>query len=166
MSARLRRAMSTEALVRSTFIAYACGVTLIAFSKTIWLAMAGLCICGACWVLALDLQRDGAALGRAGSSAGRWRCTRWRPSAAWRWELGLGPLGLHFGVEKALLMSATVARGAVMGLRYRLPPLEELNLDPLSRWREPRSPSISSRAPARSSSPSNTSSSRRTSSPS
>jgi quinol monooxygenase YgiN len=25
-----------------------------------------------------------------------------------------------------------------MGLRYRLPPLEELNLDPLSRWREPK----------------------------
>ena len=134
-------AMSTEALVRSTFVAYACGVTLIAFSKTIWLAMAGLCVCGACWVLALlDLQRDGAALGAAlGRRPGAGDVPdgdlRRHGEGSWAW----GRSALHFGVEKALLMSAAVLLvGAALGLRYRLPPLEALNLDPLSRWREPK----------------------------
>jgi MFS family permease len=141
MSARLRRAMSTEALVRSTFVAYACGVTLIAFSKTIWLAMAGLCVCGACWVLALSTFNATVQL-----SAPRWVVGRalamyqmatfgGMAMGSWAW----GRSALHFGVEKALLMSAVVlVAGAILGLRYRLPPLEELNLDPLSRWREPK----------------------------
>ncbi|CAM5205329.1 putative arabinose efflux permease, MFS family OS=Bosea thiooxidans OX=53254 GN=SAMN05660750_04607 PE=4 SV=1 [Bosea thiooxidans] len=42
-------------------------------------------------------------------------------------------------MEKALLLSAvTLLVGAALGLRYRLPPLEALYLDPLSRWREPK----------------------------
>jgi quinol monooxygenase YgiN len=56
-------------------------------------------------------------------------------TGSWAW----GRLAQHFGVEKALLISAvTLLAGAALGLRYRLPPLEALNLDPLSRWREPK----------------------------
>jgi len=141
MSARLRRAMSTETLVRSTFAAYAIGVIVIALSKTIWLAMMGLCVCGACWVLALSTFNATVQL-----SAPRWVVGRalatYQMAAfggmamgSWAW----GRSAQHFGVEKALLISAvTLLFGAALGLRYRLPPLEALNLDPLSRWREPK----------------------------
>lgn len=141
MSARLRRAMSTEALVRSTFLAYAAGVTLVAVSTTIWLTIAGLCVCGACWVLALSTFNATVQL-----SAPRWVVGRalalyqmaafgGMATGSWAW----GRSALHFGTEQALLLSAlALLAGAALGLRYRLPPLEELNLDPLSRWREPK----------------------------
>lgn len=141
MSARLRRAMSTEALVRSTFTAYAVGVIFVALSSTMPLAMAGLFVCGACWVLALSTFNATVQL-----SAPRWVVGRalatyqmaafgGMATGSWAW----GRLAQHFGVEKALLISAvTLLAGAALGLRYRLPPLEELNLDPLSRWREPK----------------------------
>jgi len=141
MSARLRRAMSTEALVRSTFVAYATGVTLVAISSTIWLTIAGLCVCGACWVLSLSTFNATVQL-----SAPRWVVGRalaiyqmaafgGMATGSWAW----GRSAQHFGTEQALLLSAVVLlAGAALGLRYRLPPLEELNLDPLSRWREPK----------------------------
>jgi len=54
---------------------------------------------------------------------------------SWAW----GKAVLHFGTEPALLIAAfTLLAGAALGLRYALPPLEALNLDPLSRWREPK----------------------------
>ncbi|MFJ5368572.1 MFS transporter [Bosea sp. CER48] len=141
MSARLRRAMSTEALVRSTFTAYAVGVIFVALSTTMPLAMVGLFVCGACWVLALSTFNATVQL-----SAPRWVVGRalalyqmaafgGMATGSWAW----GRLAQHFGVEKALLISAvTLLAGAALGLRYRLPPLEALNLDPLSRWREPK----------------------------
>lgn len=141
MSARLRRTMSTEALVRSTFTAYAVGVLFVALSTTMPLAMAGLFVCGACWVLALSTFNATVQL-----SAPRWVVGRalatyqmaafgGMATGSWAW----GRLAQQFGVEKALLISAvTLLAGAALGLRYRLPPLEALNLDPLSRWREPK----------------------------
>ncbi|MCU4181798.1 MFS transporter [Bosea sp. BH3] len=141
MSARLRRAMSTETLVRSTFVAYATGVTLVAISSTIWLTMAGLFVCGACWVLSLSTFNATVQL-----SAPRWVVGRalaiyqmaafgGMATGSWAW----GRSAQYAGTEQALLISAAVLlAGAALGLRYPLPPLEELNLDPLSRWREPK----------------------------
>lgn len=141
MSARLRRAMSTEALVRSTFIAYAVGILLVAFSRTIWMTIPGLFICGACWVLALSTFNATVQL-----SAPRWVVGRalaiyqmatfgGMATGSWAW----GRTALLFGTDRGLQLSAIVLLiGAGLGLRYRLPPLEELNLDPLSRWREPK----------------------------
>lgn len=141
VSARLRRMLSTEALVRLTFAAYAGAVVLMALSSMTWLTMLGLCVAGACWVLTLStfnatvqLSAPRWVVGRAlalyqmaafgGMAAGSW---------AWGWAT------LHLGPGKALLVSAlALLGGAALGLRYRLPPLEELNLDPLSRWREPK----------------------------
>jgi hypothetical protein len=54
---------------------------------------------------------------------------------AWLW----GWLTLHFGTEQALLTAAgALIVGAALGIRSPLPPLTTLNLDPLSRWREPQ----------------------------
>ncbi|PZU88113.1 MAG: MFS transporter [Chelatococcus sp.] len=141
MSARLRRRLSTENLVRLTFLAYAAAVALVAVSPVIWLTMPGLAIGGACWVLALStfnatvqLSAPRWVVGRAlalyqmaafgGMATGSW---------AWGWVTEqVGPAGGLSAASLALLV------GAALGLRYRLPPLEALNLDPLSRWREPK----------------------------
>ena len=54
---------------------------------------------------------------------------------SWCW----GWLTLHFGTEQALLTAAgALMVGAALGIRFPLPPLTTLNLDPLSRWREPQ----------------------------
>jgi MFS family permease len=140
VSARLRRRFSTETLVRLTFLAYAAAALVVALSPTIWLTMPALAVAGACWVLALStfnstvqLSAPRWVVGRAlalyqmaafgGMAAGSW---------AWGW------VTLHSGPAGGLCTAAVaLVCGAAAGLRYRLPPLEALNLDPLSRWREP-----------------------------
>jgi MFS family permease len=141
MSARLRRMLSTEALVRLTFAGYAAAAAIIALSTTMWLTMPALCVAGASWVLTLSTFNATVQL-----SAPRWVVGRalalyqmgafgGMAMGSWAW----GKATLHLGPEKALLISAiALLVGAAIGLRYQLPPLEALNLDPLSRWREPK----------------------------
>ena len=140
LSARLRRMLSTEVLVRLTFTAFAGAVATMAFSTTLWLTMPALCVTGASWVMTLSTFNSTVQL-----SAPRWVVGRalslYQMGAfggmavgSWVW----GRATLHFGPEQALLLaSAALLIGAAIGLRYALPPLEALNLDPLSRWREP-----------------------------
>ena len=141
LSARLRDRLTTEALVRATFVVFALAVALAAASPWMWLTMLALCAAGACWVLTLStfnatvqLSAPRWVVGRAlalyqmatfgGMAAGSW---------VWGW------LTLHFGTEQALLAAAgALLVGAALGLRSPLPPLAALNLDPLSRWREPQ----------------------------
>jgi hypothetical protein len=54
---------------------------------------------------------------------------------SWVW----GAASASYGTERALVLAAlALVAGAALGLRYALPPLEQLNLDPLSRWQEPK----------------------------
>lgn len=141
MSARLRRMLTTEALVRATFAAFAVAAAIIAVSTSLWLTLPALCVGGACWVLTLSTFNATVQL-----SAPRWVVGRalalYQVGAfggmavgSWVW----GRAVLHFGTEQALLIAAfALLAGAALGLRYPLPPLEALNLDPLSRWREPK----------------------------
>ncbi|PTM39976.1 MFS transporter [Bosea sp. 124] len=141
MSARLRRMLTTEALVRATFAAYATSAALMGASTTMWLTMPALAVAGACWVLTLSTFNATVQL-----SAPRWVVGRalaiyqmaafgGMASGSWAW----GQATLHWGAEQALMISAfALLAGAALGLRYELPPLEALNLDPLSRWREPK----------------------------
>lgn len=141
MSARLRRMLTTEALVRATFAAYAAVAAIIGISTAIWLTMPALAVAGACWVLTLSTFNATVQL-----SAPRWVVGRalaiyqmaafgGMAAGSWAW----GQATLHLGPEQALLISAfALLAGAALGLRYELPPLEALNLDPLSRWREPK----------------------------
>jgi MFS family permease len=141
MSARLRRMLSTEALVRLTFAGYAAAAAIIALSTSMWLTMPALCVAGASWVLTLSTFNATVQL-----SAPRWVVGRalalyqmaafgGMATGSWAW----GQATLHLGPEKALLISAiALLVGAAIGLRYQLPPLEALNLDPLSSWREPK----------------------------
>jgi MFS family permease len=141
VSARLRATLTTEALVRASFVVFAVAVAVAAVSTRMWLAMPALCAAGACWVLTLSTFNATVQL-----SAPRWVVGRalalyqmatfgGMAGGSWTW----GWLTLHFGTEQALLAAAgTLVVGAALGIRFPLPPLTALNLDPLSRWREPQ----------------------------
>jgi MFS family permease len=141
LSARLRRMLTTEALVKLTFAAFAVAVAVMAVSATLWLTLPALCVTGACWVMTLSTFNSTVQL-----SAPRWVVGRalslYQMGAfggmavgSWVW----GRATVAFGPEQALLFaSVALLVGAAIGLRYALPPLEALNLDPLSRWREPK----------------------------
>jgi MFS family permease len=140
-SARLRNMLTTEALVRATFVVFALSVALAAVSNWMWLTMLAMCAAGACWVLTLSTFNATVQL-----SAPRWVVGRalalyqmatfgGMAGGSWVW----GWLTLHFGTEQALLAAAgALLVGAALGLRSPLPPLTALNLDPLSRWRQPQ----------------------------
>jgi MFS family permease len=141
LSARLRRWLATEELVRATFALNALAAALAAVSPWLWLTMPALCAAGACWVLTLSTFNATVQL-----SAPRWVVGRalalyqmatfgGMAGGSWMW----GWLTLQFGTQHALLAAAgALLVGAALGLRSPLPPLTALNLDPLSRWREPQ----------------------------
>lgn len=141
VSARLRAMLTSEALVRSTFLVFAIGVAIAAVSRWMWLSVPAVAAAGACWVLALSTFNATVQL-----SAPRWVVGRalalyqmatfgGMAGGSWLW----GWLMLHAGIEQALFAaSAALVAGAALGLRFPLPPLATLNLDPLSRWREPQ----------------------------
>ena len=140
-SARLRQTLTNEALVRITFIVFAVSVAVAAMSTSMWLTIPALCAAGACWVLTLATFNATVQL-----SAPRWVVGRavalyqmatfgGMAGGSWLW----GWLTLHLGIEQSLLGAAcALVIGAAVGLRSPLPPLTALNLDPLSRWREPQ----------------------------
>ncbi|TCR63956.1 MFS transporter [Bosea sp. BK604] len=141
LSARLRAAYSTEALVRGSFIAFAVAVAVTGYSTVTVISMAAMVIAGASWVLALSTFNATVQL-----SAPRWVVGRalalyqmatfgGMALGSWVW----GTASAAYGTEWALLFAAiALVVGAALGLRYTLPPLEQLNLDPLSRWQEPK----------------------------
>jgi MFS family permease len=141
LSARLRRRFSTETLVRLTFSAFALAAAVIGLSTSLWLTLPALCVAGGSWVMTLSTFNATVQL-----SAPRWVVGRalalYQVGAfggmaigSWVW----GRAVVQLGTEQALLVAAaTLLAGAALGLRYALPPLEALNLDPLSRWREPK----------------------------
>jgi MFS family permease len=141
LSARLRRMLTTEALVRLTFAAFAVAVAVMAVSTSLWLTMLALCVTGGSWVMTLSTFNATVQL-----SAPRWVVGRalalYQMGAFGGMALGSWVWGraiLQIGTEQTLLVAAfTLLAGAALGLRYGLPPLEALNLDPLSRWREPK----------------------------
>ncbi len=141
LSGRLRAMLATETLVRVAFIVFAAAVAVAAVSTWIWLIMLALLAAGACWVLTLSTFNATVQL-----SAPRWVVGRalalyqmatfgGMACGSWLW----GWLTLHFGTEQALLTAAgALVIGAALGIRSPLPPLTTLNLDPLSRWKEPQ----------------------------
>lgn len=140
-SPRLRALLTTEALVRVTFAVFAVAVALTAFSIWLWLTMLAMCAAGACWVLTLSTFNATVQLSAprwvVGRAVALYQMTTFGGMAAGSWVWGW--LTLHYGTEQALLAAASALLvGAALGFRWPLPPLTALNLDPLSRWREPQ----------------------------
>jgi MFS family permease len=140
LSARLRQALSVEAIVRLGFIGFAVCVTGAGLSSSAILTMAAMVFGGASWVMALSSFNVTVQL-----SAPRWVVGRalalyqmatfgGMACGSWIW----GAIAERYGVAESLLVAGVVlVAGAAFGLRYPLPELKSLNLDPLSRWKEP-----------------------------
>lgn len=139
-SARLRRRICTETLVRMACIGFAAAVTVCALSESLWLTLSALLISGSGWVLSLSTFNVAVQL-----SAPRWVVARalslYQMSAfsgialgSWWW----GELASAGGLRQALLGAACLMLlSALLGRWLPLRQLAELNLDPLRPWSQP-----------------------------
>ena len=143
MNARLRERFTSETIARMAFAGFAVSASVCAVSASALLTGAVLTIAGACWVMALSLFNTTVQL-----STPRWVVARALSlyqmatfggiaGGSWIW----GTTADTHGAEAALLASAVVMiAGAALGLRYGLPELRSLNVDPLGRFSEPDLP--------------------------
>ncbi len=139
-TARLRKVLSTEAIVRYGSIAFAVAAAGAALSPYLLATMAVLMLAGAGWVLTLSTFNVAVQM-----AAPRWVVARalsmYQMSAfgglaagSWAW----GNVAASQGVKEALLIAAVVLLGsALFGFWLRLAQSEELNLDPLRLWTAP-----------------------------
>lgn len=139
-NARVRARFNNETIVRTTFVASALGVLLLALSNSLWIAAVALLICGACWVttnallnVSLQLSTPRWVVGRALSF---YMTANAGGMAAGSWIWGL--VAEQHGLQLALLGSAAaLVAGSLIGYRLPLPEFDRLNLDPLNRFIEP-----------------------------
>lgn len=136
----LRSVLSSEALVRGAFVGFALGLAAMSQSRSLWLTLPAVMVCGAGWVLALSLFNTTVQL-----SSPRWVVGRtlamYQMAAfgglamgSWIW----GATAARLGVEGALLAAAAaLVAGALVGLAVTMPDLTRSDLDPLGRFREP-----------------------------
>ncbi|KGD98196.1 MFS transporter [Rhizobium sp. YS-1r] len=139
-NSRLREKMSSEMIVRLSFLGFAASAAVIGLSSSAWVTTFALLVPGACWVLALSLFNTTVQL-----STPRWvvgRALSFYQTAAfggiaggsWLW----GVLSETLGVSIALTLSSlAMLVGVVIGLRLALPQFVDLNLDPVNRFSAP-----------------------------
>lgn len=137
----LRQARGTESLVRLSFAGFAACALMTAFSTATALTMAALALGGACWVLALSSFNVAVQVSSPRWVVGRtlalYQTAAFGGVAVGSWTWGL--VAERSGLGAALALSALVHLLAVLaGLRWALPNQEEVDLEPLDRWREPR----------------------------
>ncbi|WP_457090828.1 MFS transporter [Microvirga sp. P5_D2] len=140
LSARLRQAMSLETLVRIAFISFAICAAVAGMSSIAFVSIAAMSLGGASWVLALASFNATVQLSSPRWVVGRalalYQMATFGGMAFGSWIWGMA--AEQYGTSNALLISAAVLlAGAALGLRFALPELKALNLDPLNRWAEP-----------------------------
>ncbi len=140
LSARLRQALSLEALVRMAFLSFAVCAAVAALSTFALLSLAAMALGGASWVLALSSFNATVQLSSPRWVVGRalalYQMATFGGMAFGSWIWGVAAERL--GTADALLIAAGVLiTGAVLGLRFTLPEMKTLNLDPLNRWTQP-----------------------------
>ncbi|WP_199556012.1 MFS transporter [Sandaracinobacteroides hominis] len=137
---RIRSRLPTEQIVRIASALLATGAAITAISRMMPVTMAALTLCGAGWVLALATFNVTVQM-----SAPRWVVARalalyqmfaFGGMAVGAWVFGR--LAEGKSVETALLWAAGAqVLTLAMGLWRPLPTIENLNLDPLARWKAP-----------------------------
>ncbi len=140
LNARLRDELSSEVIVRYAFAGFAASAAIIGISTNAWLTGAGLLLSGACWVLALSLFNTIVQLSTPRWVVGRalslYQTLTFGGIAIGSWLWGL--VAEEYGVSNSMLIAAVVMLfGVVIGLRFAMPTLETLNLDPLNQFTEP-----------------------------
>lgn len=139
LNTRLRERFSSESIVRASFIGFAASILILAYSKFIALTCLMLVVAGGSWVLALSLFNVTVQL-----STPRWVVGRalslyqmatfgGMTLGSWLW----GVTAEEFGASNALVAASVVlVLGAMVGMRFPIPGLVALDLDPLQ-FREP-----------------------------
>lgn len=140
-SGRLRARFSTETIVRIATVALAVGAVATGLSHITVLTILALALAGGGWVLALSTFNVTVQM-----AAPRWVVARalalYQMAAFGGMALGawlFGEMAEDHGVRIALLAAGLLQGGGLLlGLRLALPQVEHLNLDPVSRWTEPK----------------------------
>lgn len=139
-TAAMRRRFSTEMIIRLGCVGFAVATAVAGASSLLFVTMAALMVAGAGWVLVLATFNVTIQM-----SAPRWVVARslslyqmaafgGMAGGSWLW----GGLAEWQGVAIALFAAVAVQIGcAILGRWQPLPQIEDLNLDPLYRWREP-----------------------------
>jgi MFS family permease len=140
LSARLRQAMSLEALVCIAFLGFAICAAVSGASSIAAVSLVALALGGASWVLALSSFNATVQLSSprwvVGRALAMYQMATFGGMAFGSWIWGVAAENL--GTTNALLISAIVLlAGAALGLHFALPEMKSLNLDPLNRWAEP-----------------------------
>ena len=141
ISGRLRQRLTSESLIRRTAPAFALAAVVVGFSPSLMLTLPALVVCGLAWILSLSTFNVTVQM-----SVPRWVVARMlavyqmttfggMAAGAWIW----GALAQGAGIEVAHALSAAVLLVCTLvGLRWPLPRVDDLNLDPIMRWREPQ----------------------------
>lgn len=140
VSNRLRQSLPLEKLVRLAFLCFAACAAIAGWSSYMLLTIAAMALGGASWVLALSSFNATVQLSSPRWVVGRalalYQMSTFGGMAlgSWIW----GQAAERYGTADALMISSLVLlAGAAIGLRFSLPELKALNLDPLNRWSEP-----------------------------
>jgi predicted MFS family arabinose efflux permease len=141
LAGRLRERLSSEAIVRAAFAAFAACAGGLALSRNPWLSGLATMLGGASWVLALSLFNVTVQL-----STPRWVVGRalalYQTAAFGGMALGSWLWGrvaeLHDPSTALLWAAAAMLGGGLVGLVLPLPGRADLNLDPLNLWTEPK----------------------------
>lgn len=139
-SSRLRERLSSEWIVRVAMIAMGLGAIITSLSRTMATTLPALFAAGAGWVLALSTFNVSVQM-----ASPRWVVARalslYQMFAFGGMAVGawlFGEVAEDFGVHIALLAAGlSQAVGLLLGFRLPLPQVDNLNLDPLTRWTEP-----------------------------
>lgn len=136
----LRRKLGIEAIVAIAFVVFAAGTAMVALSSHLALALPGLLIAGAAWVLALSLFNVSTQLATPRWVVGRvlaiYQTSTFGGMAlgSWVW----GGLSEVWGTIPAMLVAAgLMLLGAALGRVIRMPDFSEVDLDPANRFHEP-----------------------------
>lgn len=139
-SSRVREHRSNEEVATLGILMMAVGTILAGVSYILPVTITALMLSGAGWVITLatlnvtvQMSSPRWVVGRALSL---YQMAAFGGMAIGSWAAGL--LADWDGVGTALVISGLFqVSAALLGLRYPLPQVEQLNLDPLSRWQEP-----------------------------
>lgn len=137
---RLRARFATEQVVRLASVAFAIGAATAGVSQSLFATIAALFVAGAGWVVALSTFNVTVQL-----AAPRWVVARalalYQMFAFGGMAAGsflFGSLAEVQGLAPALVGAALLQlAGILIGTFQPLPAMQEVNLDPLARWKEP-----------------------------
>lgn len=140
LNGRLRKRFSGESVMRFTVAGMTAGAVITASSQITALTIGGLLIFGAGWLLALATLNTTVQMAAprwvVGRAVSLYQMALFGAMAAGSWSSGW--LAEHLGLSQALLiMSALLVLSIPAGLLFRLPIVENLNLDLVGQRNDP-----------------------------